>query len=77
MPNCAWRNSHEANSCSGQVDTPDGKAVMANRILEYLDRVELYEPSEKSKSHELYLNYYGKLIWMATERSPARNWTRA
>ena len=46
------------------VDTPDGRAVMAkhkNRILEYLDKVELYEPPEKSKSQELYLNYYGKL----------------
>jgi arylsulfatase A-like enzyme len=46
------------------VDTPDGKAVMANhknRILEYVDRVELYEPPEKSKSQELYLNYYSKL----------------
>ena len=48
------------------VDTPEGKAVMVNhknRILEYLDTVELYEPPGKAKNrtHELYLNYYNKL----------------
>ena len=46
------------------VDTPEGKAVMANhkkRILEYLDKVELYEPPKKKKTHEVYLNYYNKL----------------
>jgi len=46
------------------VDTPDGKSVMANhknRILDYLDKVELYEPAEKKETHELYLNYYNKL----------------
>jgi arylsulfatase A-like enzyme len=46
------------------VDTPAGKAVMANhknRILDYLDKVELYEPPEKKATHELYLTYYNKL----------------
>lgn len=48
------------------VDTPEGKAVMANhknRLLDFLDTVELYEPPPKQKhqAHELYLNYYNKL----------------
>jgi arylsulfatase A-like enzyme len=46
------------------VDTSEGKAVMANhknRILEYLDKVELYEPAKKNATHELYLNYYSRL----------------
>ena len=50
------------------VDTPEGKAVVANhknRILEYLDKVELYKPPEtqkrKKKTHEVYLGFYSKL----------------
>ena len=48
------------------VDTPGGRAVMANhrsRLLEFLDTVELYEPPGKAKhkTHELYLSYYNKL----------------
>ena len=58
-----------SESVLGEIRNVDGKAVMANhknRILEYLDRVELYEPPEKSKSQELYLNYYSKLREEAT-----------
>jgi arylsulfatase A-like enzyme len=48
------------------VDTPEGRAVMANhksRLLEFLDTVELYEPpgKKKNRTHELYLSYYNKL----------------
>ena len=48
------------------VDTPEGRAVMANhksRLLEFLDTVELYEPpgKRKNRTHELYLSYYNKL----------------
>jgi len=50
------------------VDTPDGKALIAKnkkRIVEYLDKIELYKPpadlKRKKKTHEIYLDYYNKL----------------
>jgi len=40
---------------------PDGTAVMARHeefLFEYLHKIEIYEPEEKDREHEVYLKYY-------------------